>query len=93
MLQIRFVTPYICPNKKIELIERIDRLVRMQATGTPEDLAYRLGVSKTKLYRAINTMRDLNAPVTYDITIQSFVYKEEVGFRFGFYNPGVQEYA
>jgi len=71
--------------KQIELIERIDRLVRMQATGTPEALACRLDISKTKLYRAINTMRELKAPVVYDMTIQSFVYETEVGFRFGFY--------
>ncbi len=72
--------------KQIELIERIDQLIRLQATGTPEDLAYRLGISKTKLYRIINTMKTLNAPIEYDITIQSFVYAEAVGFTFGFYS-------
>ncbi|WP_108809212.1 hypothetical protein [Aquimarina spinulae] len=71
--------------KQIELIERIDQLIRLQATGTPEDLAYRLGISKTKLYRVINTMKSLNAPIEYDITTQSFVYAEAVGFTFGFY--------
>ena len=71
--------------KQIELIERIDQLIRLQATGPPEDLAYRLGISKTKLYRIINTMKTLNAPIEYDITIQSFVYAEAVGFTFGFY--------
>ncbi|WP_438424360.1 hypothetical protein [Aquimarina macrocephali] len=72
--------------KQIELIERVDQLIRLQATGTPEDLAYRLGISKTKLYRIINTMKTLNAPIEYDITIQSFVYAEAVGFTFGFYS-------
>jgi len=75
--------------KQIELIERIDQLVRMQATGSAEDLASRLNISKTKVYRAINTMRDLNAPVVYDMTIQSFVYENEVGFRFGFYTSAL----
>jgi len=79
--------------KQIELIERIDRLVRMQATGSPEALACRLRISKTKLYRAINTMRALNAPVVYDMAIQSFVYENEVGFKFGFFSSGVREYA
>ncbi|PKV48541.1 hypothetical protein ATE84_0541 [Aquimarina sp. MAR_2010_214] len=71
--------------KQIELIERVDQLIRLQATGSPDDLAYRLGISKTKLYRIINTMKSLGAPVEYDITIQSFVYAEAVGFTFGFY--------
>ena len=71
--------------KHIELIERIDRLIRLQATGTPDELALRLGISKTKLYRMIHTMKELNAPIEYDFAIQSFIYAKEVGFRFGFY--------
>ena len=71
--------------KQIEVIERIDQLIRMQATGTPEELANRLNISKTKLYRIINMMKELNAPVEYDLDKQCFVYEEAVGFRFGFY--------
>ncbi|WP_025665147.1 hypothetical protein [Aquimarina megaterium] len=71
--------------KQIRLIERVDQLIRLQATGTPEELISKLGISKTKLYRIINTMKTLNAPIEYDITLQSFVYVEPVGFTFGFY--------
>ncbi len=71
--------------KQIRLIERVDQLIRLQATGTPEELISKLGISKTKLYRTINTMKTLNAPIEYDITLQSFVYVEPVGFTFGFY--------
>jgi len=38
-------------------------------------------------------MRALNAPVVYDMAIQSFVYENEVGFKFGFFSSGVREYA
>ncbi len=72
--------------KQIELIERIDQLIRLQATGNPVELADRLRISKTKLYRTINTMRELNAPIIYDVRLQSFVYEASVGFRFGFYH-------
>ncbi len=72
--------------KQIELIDRIDQLIRPQATGCPVTLSYRLGISKTTLYRLIQTMKELNAPVVYDTTIQSFIYEEAVGFAFGFYN-------
>ncbi|WP_271783271.1 hypothetical protein [Aquimarina algiphila] len=71
--------------KQIELIERLDRLIHLQATGAPDELAYRLEISKTKLYRIIHLMRALNAPIEYDCAIQSFVYEEAVGFKFGFY--------
>lgn len=73
--------------EKVELINRIDQLIRMKATGTPNELASRLGVSKTKLYRILQIMRDLNAPVEYDIRTQNFKYEEDVVyFRFGFYS-------
>ncbi|WP_106792748.1 hypothetical protein [Aquimarina sp. Aq78] len=71
--------------KHIKTIERIDQLTRLQATGSPEQLASRLGISKTKLYRIIDLMKELNAPISYDVSTQSYVYVEEVGFKFGFY--------
>ncbi len=72
--------------QQLTLIERVDQLIRMQATGTPIELASRLRISKTKLYRIINTMKALNAPVVYDVALQSYIYEEAVGFRFGFYH-------
>ncbi|WP_155837831.1 HTH domain-containing protein [Aquimarina muelleri] len=66
-------------------MERIDQLIRMKATGNPEELAKRLGISKTKLYRTIRTMKALNAPLEYDYSIQSYVYIKTVGFKFGFF--------
>ncbi|MBG6129395.1 putative DNA-binding transcriptional regulator YafY [Aquimarina sp. EL_43] len=74
-----------CMIKHIKIIERMDQLIRLQATGSPEKFAQRLGISRTKLYRMIKLMRALNAPIEYDTVIQSYVYTEAVGFNFGFY--------
>ncbi len=71
--------------ENIERIQRIDQLIRLQATGTPKELASRLGISKGRLYRIINTMKALNAPIQYSISLQSYIYEEEVDFRIGFY--------
>ncbi len=71
--------------KQIELIERIDQLIRLHATGSPVELASKLKISRAQTYRIIDIMKDLNAPIEYDFTIQSFVYVKEVGFKFGFY--------
>jgi len=71
--------------KQVALIAQIDQLIRLQATGTPEAFAYRLGISKTKLYRVLKTMKLLNASILYDMTLQSFVYDVTVDFQFGFY--------
>jgi len=72
--------------KQIELIKRIDQLIQMQATGSSVDLANRLKISKAQLYRIVEIMRQLGAPVVYDITLKSFIYEESVDFKFGFYN-------
>ncbi|TSE07881.1 hypothetical protein [Aquimarina algiphila] len=73
--------------ERVQIINRIDQLIRLQATGTPEELVSKLGISKTKLYRILKNMRDLNAPVEYDDVSRNYVYKEAVVyFRFGFYS-------
>lgn len=70
--------------KQLELIDRIDQLIRLQATGSPRALASRLGVSRTTVYRLIDVMKELNAPITYDLRRQSFVYEHIVRFKVGF---------
>ncbi|WP_103864114.1 hypothetical protein [Aquimarina sp. I32.4] len=57
--------------KQIKTIERMDQLIRLRATGAPETFAHRLGVSKTKLYRTIDIMKTLEAPIVYNVTLQS----------------------
>ncbi len=79
--------------KQIELIKRIDQLTRLQATGTPDELANKLEVSKSKLYRIINMMKDFNAPIEYNTTLETFLYKKEVGFKFGFYVQNTEPLA
>jgi len=75
--------------KQIELIDRIDQLIRFRATGNAVELASRLEISKTKLYRVINTMKSLNAPIEYDIKLESFAYVKAVGFKFGFFSKDI----
>ncbi len=71
--------------ENIRLIEQVDQLIRMKATGKPEEFANRLRISKTKLYRTFNIMKTLGAPIVYDFTSQNFYYDKVVSFKFGFY--------
>ncbi len=71
--------------KHIDLIERIDQLIRLEATGSSAQLASRLNISRAQLYRIINVMKELNAPIEYDFTIPSYIYTEPVDFIFGFH--------
>lgn len=72
--------------KQIQLIKRADVLIRLQATGSPDTFAKRLQISKTKLYRVLDVMKKLNAPIQYDSVLKSFVYQNAVGFTVGFFD-------
>ena len=72
-------------EEQINLIEQLDQLIRLKATGTPEQLANRLNISRAGLFRIMDIMKHLNAPIKFDIYLQSYVYEKNVCFRFGFY--------
>ena len=67
------------------MLDRLDRLIRMHATGTPLSLANRLGISLSTLHEYILFMRKiLNAPIRYNIYIQSYIYDYLPDFYLGF---------
>ncbi|MFV0238126.1 MAG: hypothetical protein ACK5HU_06320 [Flavobacteriales bacterium] len=72
-------------TKRVFLIERIDQLIKLKATGTPSNLAIKLKISEASLFRIINEMKELEAPISYCINTQSYVYENPVSFQFGFY--------
>ena len=67
------------------MLDRLDRLIHMQATGTPVNLAKRLGISLSILHEYILFMRKiLNAPIRYNAYIQSYIYDYVPDFYLGF---------
>lgn len=72
-------------TKQIVLIERIDQLIRLKATGSPKSLAKRLAVSEATLFRIIDVMKELNAPIRYDLQEQRYYYETQTEFKCGFY--------
>jgi hypothetical protein len=72
-------------EEQINLIEQLDQLIRMQATGSPKKLSERLGISGASLFRLLDVMKKLKAPIKYDIYLQSYIYEYKVYFEFGFY--------
>jgi hypothetical protein len=73
--------------QQLRRIERIDHLIRSVSTGTPPELARKLRVSESFLYLLIRMMKEeLKAPISYSRKEQSYVYDENVRFRWGFMN-------
>ena len=71
-------------QQRIELIERMDKLIRLEATGSPRDFAEKLEISESTLYEFLNMMRKLGASVSYDKTRETYFHELPVKFEFGF---------
>lgn len=50
-------------------------------------------MSETTVFRMIETMKEMNAPVYYDLARQSYVYTAETSFKCGFYMEDLDDYT
>lgn len=70
--------------KQIERLQLLNKLVREKRTGSPEELAERLGVSRAKLYLILEELRDRNVCVKFNKRINSFEYEACKGINLEF---------
>ncbi|HEX2970332.1 MAG TPA: hypothetical protein VHO46_14635 [Bacteroidales bacterium] len=71
--------------EQISRIERLDYLIRNRATGTPAELAIKLGMSKSQTFLLLKLIKEkMKAPVFYSRAHQSYCYDKDVRFTFGF---------
>jgi len=61
-------------------LKHIDSLIRIKGTGTPDQLAQRLGMSRRSLFDYLNLMKDYGAPIKYCSQRQSYYYETEGRF-------------
>jgi len=60
----------------LDRIGMIHKLISRQKTGTPEELARQLGVSRTSLYELIDELRLRGAPISYSKSAKTFYYSQ-----------------
>lgn len=65
-------------------LEAIDQKIRLKATGSPEQFAESLGMSKASLHRYLDFLKDYGAPIFYDVYTKSYVYEYDVNIQFQF---------
>lgn len=70
--------------KQIERLQLLNKLVREQRTGSPEELARRIGVSRAKLYLILEELRDQGICIRYSKKLNSFMYENCKGLQLGF---------
>jgi hypothetical protein len=63
----------------------LDSLIRKRATGSPKELAQRLGITERAWHKIRDELvNDLNLPLAYDPVRKTYYYTEEGQFIFGF---------
>lgn len=65
-------------------IEWIDYLIRIKGTGTPAELASRIGVSERSVYEYLSLMKELGAPIKFCSYRETYYYDEEGSFTISF---------
>jgi biotin operon repressor len=60
----------------LDRIEMAHKLVSRQKTGTPEEFAKQLGVSRTSLYELIDELRSRGVPISYAKSAKTFFYQQ-----------------
>ncbi len=68
--------------EQLRKLERLDRLIRMRATGRPGELASRLRLSERQVYNLLNDLRTLGAEISYDHHSRSYRYDKHIRFNF-----------
>jgi biotin operon repressor len=59
-------------------MQKMDRLIRMKATGCPEEFAQKLNLSRSSLMENIHEMKALGAPISYCKYRKSYYYNSDV---------------
>lgn len=60
----------------LERIEKIHKLVNHERTGTPDEFARHLGISRTRLYEIMDDLKLEGAPISYSRVCRTFYYEE-----------------
>jgi hypothetical protein len=69
--------------KSIDRLKRIDAMIRRQATGTSDEFARRLGISRSMLMENLREMKELGAVICFCPHRRSYFYANEFGLLIG----------
>ncbi len=64
----------MCMIKYIDRFEHMDALIKMEATGSPNEFARKLGIKRSTLFKTLQELRDREVDIRYSCTRQSYYY-------------------
>jgi biotin operon repressor len=65
----------------LESIQRLHAFIQAEKTGTPEQLAAKLGICRKTLYNIINDLKSQNAPILYSRKKETFYYSKKFNLK------------
>jgi len=68
--------------EQLKRLDRLSRLIRRKATGTPDELASRMGVSRNTVFNMIKELENLGAEIEYCKKRRSYQYVVEIEISF-----------
>lgn len=68
----------------LNLLLRLDQLIRQKGTGSPPEFARKMGISERSLYEYLKVLKDLGAPIKWSRQDRSYYYTVEGQFRISF---------
>ena len=70
--------------KYLDRLDRLHRMIRRKATGSPAELAAKLHLSERAVFEYIRIMREMGAPISFCHSRRTYYYEREVRFNIGF---------
>ncbi|HKK80135.1 MAG TPA: HTH domain-containing protein [Phaeodactylibacter sp.] len=67
---------------QLERLDRLSTLIRRKSTGPPDELARKLGVSRSTVFNLLNELECLGAEITYCRERRSYVFEVEITIKF-----------
>jgi len=79
-----FIKPYTMSLiAQLQQLDRLNYLIRRKATGSPDQLADRLGCSRRTVYNLLKTLRELGAEIHYCTERPSYYYEKPLPVDLG----------
>lgn len=72
------------PKHYFDRLEYLDKLIGRKSTGSPDNLARRINVSKRTIFEYIDILRSLGAGIEYCRYRETYYYKSLGSFNFRF---------
>ncbi|NCP53185.1 MAG: HTH domain-containing protein [Flavobacteriales bacterium] len=60
--------------KTLERLQQLHQRISQENTGTPKELASFMNISERSLYKLIEQLKDLTAPISYNRIINTYYY-------------------